>query len=83
MKNWSYVVLVGAAVIMYGLQVMWFTMWWGSAGALVGFYVPFLVVVFPFIYLLKEGFSFIYFGLLAIGIIAFFIGDRSEQKGDK
>lgn len=66
-----------SGVIMLAFEVYWFAQWWGMAGVIVSFVVPPLAAVFPFIYLVKEGFSLLYFGVWAIGIAgAVYEGNR-------
>ena len=73
-------VLVGlSGLVMFGFQIYWFLLWWGPLGVLVGVFVPPLAVVFPFIYLLKEGFSLFYFGVWLAGIVGMAIAAWAQE----
>lgn len=61
-------------IVMFVFEIIWFTRWWGGVGTLIGFFVPPVAAFFPFIYLFKEGFSLLYFGLWGLGIIAMGFG---------
>jgi hypothetical protein len=72
--------LSGLALV--GFQIYWFYHWWGNLGVLAGFLLASLSVAFPFLYLFKEGFSLLYFGIwLAgmVGIVGLFVGSRMFQ----
>ena len=63
-------VLDGLSVAtMYGFQLHWYFLWWGPLGVLLAFLVPPLCLIFPFVYLLKEGFSLFYFEVSLVGIV--------------
>jgi len=67
-----------SGLLLYAFEVYWFIQWWGFFGGLIGFFVPPITIVFPFIYLAKEGFSFFFFTTWAVGILALIIS--SSQK---
>ncbi len=66
-------------LLMYVFEIYWFSKWWGGIGALVAIMVPPLSILFPFIYLAKEGFSILYFGLWAVALVAAFVGRKSGR----
>ena len=55
-------------LLLYIFEIQWMTRWWGTTGTLIGIFVPPVVIAFPFLYLVKVGFSLWYFGLWAVGI---------------
>ncbi|MFP4149823.1 MAG: hypothetical protein ACLFUG_04705 [Nitriliruptoraceae bacterium] len=69
MRPLGYVLFYGAGLILFALEVYWFTVWWGGLGLFIGLFVAPIAALFPFIYLFMEGFSLLYFGLWAVGIV--------------
>jgi hypothetical protein len=66
----------GLAVIVF--ETIWFYRWWGLLGAIVSVFIPPLALVFPFVYLAREGFSALYFGLWGLGLVGLFIAARDQ-----
>lgn len=59
-----------SGLLTFGFYVYWCFKWWGAIGAVAAVLVAPLCIAFPFIYLAKEGFSFFFFGVWGIGILA-------------
>jgi hypothetical protein len=79
--------LVG--IPMWILAIYWFAEWWGTGGVLAAVFLAPLAAVFPFIYLLEEGFdsgAFLYLGLWAVGLVGLmFVGaiiDTERRSSD-
>lgn len=67
---WAIGWICQVAVIVF--EVYWCYRWWDTGGIIVGLLGgPIIALFFPFLYWYKEGFSFLYFGLWVIGIMAF------------
>lgn len=66
----AYAAFIIAGVVMFGFEMVWFDRWWGLAGVTVGVILAPLAAAFPFIYLAREGFSVLYFGVWAAGLVA-------------
>jgi hypothetical protein len=79
MRALGMVLFFGAGVVMFAFQVQFFYQWWGK-GAAAAFFVPPLAAIFPFIYLFKEGFSLLYFGVWAVGILGMIIASSDDKK---
>jgi hypothetical protein len=67
-RGLGYILAVGAGLAMLIFEVVWFYRWWGLLGGLVGLLPP-IAVLFPFIYLVREGFNALYFGLWAASLV--------------
>jgi len=80
MKNTWQIIGYICGFLMVIFEVYWFFLWWGLTGAIAGFVIFPLVVLFPFIYLFKEGFSLFYFGLWAVGLIGIYLGQKDEEQ---
>ena len=72
-------ILISCGLLIYVFEIYWFSKWWGGIGALVAIMFPPLSVLFPFIYVAKEGFSILYFGLWAVALVAAFVGSESGR----
>lgn len=64
----GFLLFFGAGAATYVFEIMWFYRWWDTVGAIVGAVAAPVAVLFPFIYLVKEGFSVLYFGLWGIAL---------------
>ncbi len=64
----GYGAFIVTGVAMFLFEIYWFNAWWGVFGLIVAVVVAPLAAMFPFIYLVKEGFSLFYFGLWGLGI---------------
>lgn len=58
---------------------------WGVGGLIVSVVVFPLAILFPFIYLYMEGFSFFYFGLWALWAVStrIYLGWKLEEANEK
>ena len=83
MKNTWIVIGYISGFLMIVFEIYWFFRWWGLIGAIAGLVIFPLAVLFPFIYLFKEGFSLFYFAVWALGIIGMYLGQKDEQKSSK
>jgi hypothetical protein len=79
MKVTGIALWIGCGLALYIFEIIWLYRWWGDIGVIVGVFVPPIAAVFPFLYLLKEGFSPMYFGLLAGGILGLLITGSSSR----
>ena len=79
-RSATLLVWLGSGLLLYGFEVYWFIQWWGSVGGFIGLFVPPLAIVFPFIYLAKEGFSLFYFATWAVGLSALLIGSSPKSS---
>jgi len=70
MKSASTVVFYLSGFALWAFEMIWFFEWWGGAGIAVAFFIPPLAALFPFIFLIKEGVSLLYFFIWAVGITA-------------
>jgi hypothetical protein len=64
----------GSGAVMLLFELYWFTQWWGTGGLLLAVFAPPVAAIFPFIYLVMEGFSALYFGVWAAGLVGAFLG---------
>ena len=71
---------IGSGLILYVFEVIWFYRWWGDIGAVVGILVPPVAIVFPFLFLLKEGFSGLYFGAWVLGILGLVVSVSGRSR---
>lgn len=69
-----------AGVIMVGFEIYWFHEWWGLPGVLGAIVVPPLAALFPFIYLVMEGFSPLYFGIWALGLLGALTSSNTSSR---
>ena len=74
------VTFVGAALVMYGFQTIWFNEWWSTTGLLASIMLPPVVAAFPFIYVAKEGFDALYFGAWMVGLVAMLLYGIAEYR---
>lgn len=65
----GYVLLTGSGLVMLIFELIWFYRWWDVLGVIIAIVVAPIAAVFPFIYLVKEGFSLLYFGVWAVGLV--------------
>jgi len=80
MKILGYLLFLAAGIVLLIFEVVWFYRWWGEIGVIIALFVPPLAALFPFIYLLKQGFSVFYFGVWAIGITGGVLASSTEKK---
>lgn len=57
-----------STLTLFLFKLYWFGVWWGGVGVLGGIVFAPLAAIFPFIFLLKEGLSLVYFGIWIAGI---------------
>ena len=83
MKNvWKGIGII-SGFLMFAFEIYWFFLWYGLTGAIAGVVFFPLAILFPFIYLFKEGFSLFYFGVWALGIIGMYLGQKDEEEHSK
>lgn len=63
MKALGLTLFFGGGLVMFFFELIWFMEWWGMAGLAVAIFLAPIAALFPFIFLVKEGFSLLYFGL--------------------
>lgn len=79
-KATGIVLFWGAGLVMVAFELYWFAQWWGGVGVVVGLFVPPIVALFPFIYLFLEGFSALYFGVWALGLVGTALVVRASES---
>ena len=62
------------------LWMYWFVKWWGLLGGVVAFFLLPLSPAFPFVYLYKEGFSGLIFGIWGLGIVSYAFNRIVDSK---
>ncbi len=67
-----------SGAIMFLFELYWFMQWWELGGVIAAVLIPPLAVVFPFVFLIKEGFSALYFGVWAAGLLGMFVGTLDD-----
>lgn len=67
-----------SGIVLFIFEMVWFYRWWDVGGVIVAFFVPPLAALFPFIFLFKEGFSLLYFGVWAVGLLGMYIASQRE-----
>lgn len=72
-------ILGASAIVMFLIEEYWFMQWWEAAGVFAAVMIPPLLLVFPFIFLVKEGFSVIYFGVWAAGLLGLFTAAAFDE----
>jgi hypothetical protein len=82
MKQVGYALFILSGLILFIAEVVWCYRWWGDAGVLIGIFGgPIITVAFPFMLLLKQGFSAFYFGVWGIGLLGIFIAGSAKKQG--
>lgn len=77
----GYTIFALAGIVMFGLEIYWFLIWWDLIGVVVAVFVPPLAALFPFIYWIKVGvFPLFYFIIWAIGILGMIIAVYSSEN---
>lgn len=80
MKSTLRAIGIISGFLMVAFEIYWFLRWWGLIGVIAGVMMFPLAVLFPFIYLFKEGFSFFYFGVWALGLVCMYLGQEKEES---
>jgi hypothetical protein len=77
----GYLAFWGAGIVLFVIELGWFSTWWGGLGVLGAISLPPLAAAFPFIYLALEGFDPNYFAIWAIGLAGMFAVTLGAARG--
>ena len=66
-------------LVLFLFELYWFSEWWGMGGVIASVAIPPLAALFPFIYLVKEGFSLLYFGLWGVCLLGLMLVASSDE----
>lgn len=80
MRAIGVVFLLSSGAAMYLFEIYWFYQWWGGTGLLIAVMAAPVSAIFPFIYLLREGFSALYFGTWAVGILGIILLRLTDKE---
>lgn len=80
MKSAGNNIWIISGIVMVLFEVFWFYQWWGFAGVIASLVLFPLAAIFPFIYLVKEGFSMLYFGVWGLGILGIILGSEKDSN---
>jgi hypothetical protein len=75
----SRLILYGSGILMFIFEMVWFFRWWDVGGLMAAVFIPPLAIAFPFVFLVKEGFSLLYFGLWGAGLAAAAMETRDDM----
>lgn len=78
MKILGLIVFYGAGLVMWIFEIVWFFNWWGGVGVIGAVLLPPLAAIFPFLFLFMGGFSALYFGLWALGLVGLVVATAGD-----